>query len=61
MFEPPKELLEVWLFGFSGELYGDEIETAFVEYLRPELKLASLEALKAQIEQDAQAARAALA
>jgi riboflavin kinase/FMN adenylyltransferase len=60
MFDPPKELLEVWLLGFSGDLYGQEIETEFVKYLRPELKLADLDTLKAQIAEDAKAARAAL-
>jgi len=61
MFEPPKELLEVHLFDFAGDLYGQTLETSLVKYLRPEWKLGSLEALKAQIATDAANARAALA
>jgi riboflavin kinase/FMN adenylyltransferase len=61
MFDPPKELLEVHLFDFAGDLYGETIETSLVSYLRPEWKLGSLDALKAQIALDAANARAALA
>ncbi len=52
--------LEVHLFDFSGNLYGRNLEVQFVKHLRPEEKFASLEALRAQIEQDARAARDAL-
>lgn len=61
MFDPPKELLEVHLFDFAGDLYGQPLETELVAYLRPEWKLGSLEALKARIAKDAEDARAALA
>lgn len=61
MFTPPKELLEVHLFDFAGDLYGHTLETELVAYLRPEWKLGSLEALKAQIIRDLDDARAALA
>lgn len=57
MFESPEPLLEVWLFGFDGELYGQVIETELVAYLRPEMTFDGLDALKAQIEVDAEAAR----
>ncbi|MBW7933465.1 MAG: bifunctional riboflavin kinase/FAD synthetase [Gemmatimonadaceae bacterium] len=60
MFTPPKELLEVHLFDFAGDLYGQAIETQLIAHLRPEMKLASLEALKAQIAKDIVDARAAL-
>jgi riboflavin kinase/FMN adenylyltransferase len=53
--------LEVYVFDFSGDLYGRIVEVAFVEWLRPELKFDGLEALTAQIEKDCQDARAALA
>ena len=53
-------LLEVFLFDFSGDLYGKTIEVAFEAYLRPELKFDSLAALKAQMEEDAAQARAFL-
>jgi riboflavin kinase/FMN adenylyltransferase len=53
-------LLEVFLFDFSGDLYGKTMEVAFAAYLRPELKFDGLEALKARMEQDKAEARAAL-
>ena len=61
MIEPPRELLEAWLFDWSGDLYGQPIALELVEFLRPEAKLAGLEELKAQIARDAEAAKAALA
>ncbi len=52
--------LEVHVFDFAGDLYGREIEVECVQFLRPELKFASLEAMVAQIHQDAAQARALL-
>jgi riboflavin kinase/FMN adenylyltransferase len=60
MFESPVPLLETWLFGYSGELYGRHLAVELVEYLRPEAKFDSLDALKRQIEADANAAKALL-
>ena len=60
MFETPEPLLEVWLFDFEGDLYGQVIETELVAYLRPEMKFDGLDALKAQIDEDAAQARAVL-
>ncbi|PZN92691.1 MAG: bifunctional riboflavin kinase/FMN adenylyltransferase [Alphaproteobacteria bacterium] len=60
MIEPPVELLETWLMDWDGDLYGKVIEVELVAYLRPEMKLDGLEALKAQIAADAEAARAVL-
>ena len=60
MFDPPKELLEVHLFGFDDDLYGRTIETDLIAYLRPEAKFDSVEGLKAQMERDAEDARTAL-
>jgi riboflavin kinase/FMN adenylyltransferase len=56
-FDPPKELLEPYLFDFSEDLYGQVIEVALVDYLRPEAKFETLEALKAQMEKDCERAR----
>jgi riboflavin kinase/FMN adenylyltransferase len=54
-------LLEVHLFGFAGDLYGRNLEVQFATFLRAEMKLPSLEALRRQIARDAHAARMALA
>jgi riboflavin kinase / FMN adenylyltransferase len=59
-FEPPVELLEPFFFDFSGELYGTRLEVELVEFLRPEAKFDSLDALKAQMDADAARARALL-
>lgn len=52
---------EVNLFDFSGDLYGRTLRVALAAFLRPEQKFAGLDALKAQISADAEAARAILA
>ena len=59
-FEPPKELLEPYFFDFSGDLYGQVIEVELVEFLRPEAKFDTLDALTTQMEQDCSRARAIL-
>ena len=60
-FDPPKDLLEPYLFDFSGDLYGQELEVAFHHFLRPEAKFDSLEALIAQMEKDCARAKELLA
>ncbi len=59
-FDPPKELLEPYFFDFAGDLYGQPIEVALVDYLRPEAKFDGLDALMAQMAQDCARARAIL-
>lgn len=54
-------VLEVYVFDFEGDLYGKVIEVEFVAWLRPELKFDNIDALIAQIGQDCDDARAALA
>lgn len=44
--------LEVYIFDFSGDIYGADISVALVAYQRPELKFDSLAALIAQIDAD---------
>jgi riboflavin kinase/FMN adenylyltransferase len=56
-FDPPKELLEAVLFDFDDDLYGRTIEVALHAYLRPEMKFDSVEALKVQMDSDAEEAR----
>lgn len=55
---PP--LLEIFVFDFSGDLYGKEVEVSFVEWIRGEEKFDGLDALKARIELDVEEARAIL-
>ncbi|UYY57710.1 bifunctional riboflavin kinase/FAD synthetase [Sphingomonas sp. S2-65] len=55
--EPPLELLESFFFDFSGDLYGQRLEVSLIDYLRPEAKFDSLDALKVQMDQDAAQAR----
>jgi len=51
-----ERLLEVHLIGFSGDLYGQDIEAEFLRFLRPEKKFPDLEALRAQIALDVRSA-----
>ena len=53
--------LEVHLFDFSGDLYGQRVEVAFLHKLRNEVKFDSLDALKQQIWIDIQTAKTWLA
>jgi riboflavin kinase/FMN adenylyltransferase len=58
--DPPEELLESYFFDFVGDLYGQVIEVQLIEFLRPEAKFDSLDALKVQMDADAARARALL-
>jgi riboflavin kinase/FMN adenylyltransferase len=49
--------LEVHLFDFNRDLYGQELEIRFLGHLRGEIKFPSFDALRLQIQQDAKAAR----
>lgn len=53
--------LEVWLFDFDEDLYGQVIETELVAFLRPEEKFASIDEMVEQIRRDEAQARAILA
>lgn len=53
-----ERLLEVYLFDFDGDLYGEDLEVTFRRFLRSEQKFPSLEALKAQIAADVESAKA---
>ncbi len=56
-----KPLLEVHIFDFDRDIYGEYITIQFVERLREERKYSDLESLVAQMHEDVSAARAALA
>ena len=53
--------VEVHLFDFAEDLYGDSLRVHLVSHLREERKFAGLAELKAQIGEDVASARAALA
>jgi riboflavin kinase/FMN adenylyltransferase len=53
-------LLEAHVFDYSGDLYGREIQVELVAKLREEQKFDTLDALVAQMHQDAAAARSIL-
>jgi riboflavin kinase / FMN adenylyltransferase len=61
MFDQGTVLLEAFLFDFSGDLYGEVIDVAFIDWIRPELKFDSVEELVRRMNEDARLARAALA
>ena len=61
MFDQGSVLLEVFLFDFSGDLYGEMIDVAFIDWIRSEFKFDSVPALVARMGEDARLARAALA
>jgi riboflavin kinase/FMN adenylyltransferase len=54
-------LLEVMVFDFAGNLYGKRLHTAFVMFLRPEVRFGGLDELVAAMKQDVADARAVLA
>jgi len=60
MFGENTPNLETYIFDFKGDLYGEHVSVALVDYLRPEMKFDSLEALVAQMALDCEQARAAL-
>ncbi len=60
-FDDGKPVLEVFLFDFSGNLYGKEIEVVFIAHIRPDRKFDSAEALIAQMEVDCADAKRVLA
>ncbi|MEA1831220.1 bifunctional riboflavin kinase/FAD synthetase [Methylobacterium durans] len=60
-FDDGAPLLEVNLFDFAGDLYGQVLDVEFVAFIRGEERFASAEALIARMDVDAAEARARLA
>jgi riboflavin kinase/FMN adenylyltransferase len=60
MFDSGVVLLEVFLFDFAGDLYGRDIDVAFIAWLRAEEKFASVDDLIRKMQDDARRAREAL-
>jgi riboflavin kinase/FMN adenylyltransferase len=60
-FDLTKPLLEVHIFDFDRDIYGEYIHVDFIEHLRDEERFDSVEQLVAQMQRDEQNARSALA
>jgi riboflavin kinase / FMN adenylyltransferase len=60
-FDNGAPLLEIFLFDFKGDLYGEALDVAFIGFIREELKFSSVEALVKQMDDDSRIARAQLA
>jgi riboflavin kinase / FMN adenylyltransferase len=60
MFDNGAVLLEIFLFDFSGDLYGRNLDVAFIEWIREERMFDGSAALIAQMKEDSRLAREAL-
>lgn len=60
-FDNGAPLLEIFLFDFKGDLYGQKLDVAFVGFIRDELKFDGIDALVRQMDDDSAKARALLA
>ncbi|HEY6701882.1 MAG TPA: bifunctional riboflavin kinase/FAD synthetase [Pseudolabrys sp.] len=60
MFDDGAPLLEVFLFDFDGDLYGQTVDVAFIGWIRHEQKFESIEALQRHMTSDAAQAHDAL-
>ena len=61
MFDSGAVLLEIFVFDFAGDLYGTNIDVAFIAWLRDEAMFASATDLMRQMKEDSRLAREALA
>ena len=61
MFDSGAVLLEIFLFDFADDLYGANIDVAFMAWLRDEAMFASAKDLMRQMKEDSRLAREALA
>jgi riboflavin kinase / FMN adenylyltransferase len=60
-FDNGAPLLEVFLFDFTGDLYGATLDVAFVDWIRAERRFDSADELVRQMDEDSARARAVLA
>jgi riboflavin kinase/FMN adenylyltransferase len=60
MFDSGVVLLEVFLFDFAGDLYGQNIDVAFIDWIREEKMFGSVDELVRAMQEDARRARDAL-
>jgi riboflavin kinase/FMN adenylyltransferase len=59
-FDNGAPLLEVFLFDFKGDLYGETLDVAFIAFIRDEEKFDDIDALVRRMDDDSAQARAAL-
>jgi riboflavin kinase / FMN adenylyltransferase len=60
MFDTGVVLLEIFLFDFTGDLYGRTLDVAFIEWIREERMFDGVAALITQMKEDSRLAREAL-
>ena len=56
-FDKDNVVLEVFIFDFDDDIYGEELYVEFLDFIRPELKFSGVEELKAHIADDCVTAR----
>jgi len=61
MFDSGVVLLEVFLFDFDGDIYGETLDVAFIHRIRPEMSFPSVADLVRRMHEDCGLARTALA
>src|ERR1700754_3131953 len=54
-FDNGAPLLEIFLFDFKGDLYGEMLDVAFIAFIREELKFDSIDALVRRMDEDSRA------
>jgi len=59
-FGPDDPVLEAYLLDFSGDLYGEQVEVEFIDFIRPDHAFDSPEALAAQMAADCERAKSVL-
>lgn len=57
MFDDGRPILEVFLFDFEGDLYGREIEVAFLDFIRGDQRFKDVSTLISQMQLDCSRAR----
>lgn len=60
-FDDGMPVLEVYLFNFTGDLYGREMEVEFIDFIRGDRKFHSVDELVAQMDEDIAKVQAVLA
>jgi len=59
-FGPDDPVLEAYLLDFSGDLYGEQVEVEFIDFIRPDHAFDTPEALAAQMAADCERAKSVL-